>query len=82
MPSPSDERQRDSAIVSLALGGGPPQIGWRVQTPVEQMTRRDVGQRTDHRALDFGVLYLELGDQALHPLPLQARSRTPGNSTR
>ena len=76
-PSPSDERQRNSAVIGLrrprVRRPAPPQIGWRVQTPVKEMTRRDVGQRTDHRALDLGVLYLELGDQALHPLPLQAK---------
>src|SRR5207248_2342505 len=48
------------------------EIGGRVQPRVEQMARRDVGERLQHRLLDAGMLALELGEEPLGALPLQA----------
>ncbi len=43
-----------------------------IEATIEQMARHDVAERLQHRALDARVLALELDDQALDALPLQA----------
>ena len=48
------------------------QLGRRVEPRVEQMPRRDVAERLQHRLLDAGMLDLELHQQPLGALPLQA----------
>ena len=44
-----------------------------VQPQVEEVPRLDVAQRLQHRVLHARVLDLEVHEEALHPLPLQAQ---------
>ena len=49
------------------------QFRQRVQPPVEQVPAGDVAERAHHRVLDLRVLDLELRDEPLDALALQAQ---------
>ena len=44
-----------------------------MESPVEQVAGVDVAEGAQHRVLDLGMLDLELGDEALDALALQAQ---------
>ena len=48
------------------------QLAARIQARVEEVPRHDVAERLQHRLLDARVFLLEIEDQPLDALPLQA----------
>src|SRR5690349_16199423 len=56
------------------------QLAARVQAGVEQVARHDIAQRLQHRLLDARVLDLEIHDQPLDALPLQAEVAAGGTT--
>src|SRR5687767_11544777 len=63
------ERERHRGVARRRLV---PEFGQRIEAAIEQMTRPDIRQRLDHRVLDLGMLDLQLRDQPLDSLALQA----------
>jgi hypothetical protein len=69
----TDARETRCRTARTIVGGsGGHRIPQRLQARVEQVARDDVAERGDHRRLDVGVFDLELGDESLDALALQA----------
>src|SRR4051794_21864238 len=68
-----DQGLRRAALFFEAQRDAVAQLAARVQPRVEQVPFLDVTERLEHRLLDAGVLALEVEDQALDALPLQAQ---------
>ena len=60
------------AVSAVVDGHCRPKLRRRIQAGVEQMPRRDVAQRLEHRLLDARMLDLEIHQQPLDPLALKA----------
>ncbi len=48
------------------------QVGWRVEAHVEQMSGSDVAKGLEHRLFDARMLTLQVHEETLDALPLQA----------
>src|SRR6476469_4691060 len=60
------------ALVFEAQRDAVPQFAAGVQSLVEQVSRHDVRERLQHRLLDAGVFDLEIQEQALDSVPIEA----------
>ena len=49
------------------------QLRGRIESTVEEVSRRDVAERLQHRLLHTGVFDFEFGQQLLHTLPLKSQ---------
>src|ERR1043165_4363977 len=69
LPDLQEGRRR---FVRHAQRGAVAQLAAWIETRIEEMPRHDVAERLEHRLLDAGVLLLDIEDQALDALALQA----------
>jgi len=70
---PAVRQAPEQAYTQEFYDGMVAEVGWRIQARIEQMSWRHVPQRLQHRLLHARMFALELHQQALRPLTLQAQ---------